>query len=94
MSGIYDFGHFELLGLDWEATMTTLLRRASFVTVKDGRMVGGKPQFLVPGDGTIDYGKYCELLRAKRYRGWMLVEISRQLQTVVGYDARGAGLRR
>ena len=93
LSGIYDYGHFQLLGLDLEATMTTLLRRASFVTVKDGRMVDGKPQFLVPGDGAIDYGKYCELLRAKRYRGWMLVEISRQLQTVVGYDARGAARR-
>ena len=93
LSGIYDYGHFQLLGLDLEATMTTLLRRASFVTVKDGRMVDGKPQFLVPGDGTIDYGKYCELLRAKRYRGWMLVEISRQLQTVAGYDAKGAARR-
>jgi sugar phosphate isomerase/epimerase len=93
LSGIYDYGHFQLLGLELEATMTTLLPRSSFVTVKDGRMVEGKAQFLLPGDGTIDYGKYCEYLRTKRYRGWMLVEVSRQLQVQAGYDALGA-LRR
>ena len=35
----------------------------------------------------IGYGEYGELLRAKRYRGWMLVEVSRQLQIQPGYDA-------
>lgn len=93
LSGIYDYGHFQLLGLELEATMTTLLPRSSFVTVKDGRMIDGKAQFLLPGDGTIDYGRYCELLRAKRYRGWMLVEVSRQLQVQAGYDALGAARR-
>ena len=93
LSGIYDYGHFQLLGLELEATMTTLLGRSSLVTVKDGRMVNGKAQFLLPGEGTIDYGKYCELLRAKGYRGWMLVEVSRQLQVLAGYDALGAAQR-
>jgi len=93
LSGIYDYGHFQLLGLELEATMGTLLPRSSFVTVKDGRMVEGKPQFLLPGDGTIDYGRYCELLRAMRYRGWILVEVSRQLQVQAGYDALGAARR-
>ncbi len=87
LSGIYDYGHFELLKIDLEASLNTLLPRSSFITVKDGRLVDGKAQFLLPGDGTIDYAKYCSLLKAKRYRGWMLVEISRQLQTVAGYDA-------
>ncbi len=90
LSGIYDYGHFELLHIDLEASLHTLLPRSSFITVKDGRMVDGKAQFLLPGDGTIDYAKYCSLLKARRYRGWMLVEISRQLQTVAGYDAIGA----
>jgi sugar phosphate isomerase/epimerase len=90
LSGIYDYGHFELLDIDLEASLQTLLPRSSFITVKDGRLVDGKAQFLLPGDGTIDYAKYCSLLKAKRYRGWMLVEISRQLQTVAGYDPIGA----
>lgn len=90
LSAIYDFGHFELLKLNLQTTLETLLPRTSFITVKDGRLVDGKPQFLLPGDGTVDYAKYFELLHTNRYRGWMLVEISRQLQTASGYDALAA----
>lgn len=90
LSGIYDYGHFQLLNLDLQTTLETLLPHTSFLTVKDGRMVDGKAQFLLPGDGTIDYPKYFALLKGKRYRGWMLVEISRQLQTQSGYDPLSA----
>ncbi len=86
LSGIYDYSHFQLLNLDLEKTLDTLLPRSSFITVKDGRLVDGNPQFLIPGDGTTDYKKYFQLLKARKYRGWMLVEISRQLQTQTGYD--------
>jgi inosose dehydratase len=86
LSAIYDYGHFQLLNLDLKTTIETLLPRCSFLTVKDGRMVDGSPRFLLPGDGTIDYRQYFSILKAHRYRGWMLVEISRQLQTQPGYD--------
>ena len=90
LSGIYDYSHFQLLGLGLQPTLETLLPRSAFLTVKDGRLVDGKPQFLLPGEGTVDYPTYFSLLRAKHYRGWMLVEISRQLQTQLGYDALAA----
>ena len=93
LSAIYDYSHFQLLGLDLQTSLRTLLPRSSFITVKDGRLVDGKPQFLLPGDGTIDYANYFSLLRAQHYRGWMLVEISRQLQTAPGFDAIGAARR-
>lgn len=93
LSAIYDYGHFELLKIDLKQSLELLLPRCSFITVKDGRLVDGKAQFLLPGDGTIDYGRYCGLLKANRYRGWMLVEVSRQLQTVAGYDGLGAARR-
>ncbi len=93
LSAIYDYSHFELLGLDLQTSLETLLPRSSFITVKDGRLVDGKPQFLLPGDGTIDYAKYFALLKTRSYGGWMLVEISRQLQTAPGYDAMGAARR-
>jgi len=86
LSAIYDYGHFQLLDLDLGNTLNVLLPRASFITVKDGRMVDGKPHFLLPGDGTIDYRKYFKLLDANHYSGWMLVEVSRQLQTQPNYD--------
>jgi len=87
LSAIYDFSHFQLLGLGLEASLETLLPRSSLVTVKDGRLVDGKPQFLLPGEGTVDYDKYFGVLKKKGYQGWMLVEISRQLQVLSGYDA-------
>ena len=93
VSAIYDYGHFQLVGLDLAASLSTLLERCSFLTVKDGRMENGNPRFLLPGDGTIDYRRYFSILKARRYRGWMLVEISRQLQTQPGYDAAAAARR-
>lgn len=93
LTAIYDYSHFQLLGLDLKTTIDTLLARSSFITVKDGRMVDGNPQFLLPGDGTIDYRRYFSILKEKSYRGWMLVEISRQLQTQPGYDPIAAARR-
>ncbi len=93
LSAIYDFSHFQLLNLDLKGTLDTLLPRSSFLTVKDGRMVNGTPQFLLPGDGTVDYVRYFEILKARQYSGWMLVEISRQLQTQPGFDPVGAARR-
>lgn len=93
LSAIYDYGHFELLKLDLKESLETLLPHTSFLTVKDGRLVDGKAQFLLPGDGTIDYGRYFGLLREQRYRGWMLVEVSRQLQTLAGFDPLAAARR-
>jgi sugar phosphate isomerase/epimerase len=59
------------------------------VQVEDRRLTGGdRAQFLLPGDGTVDYRTYFAHLKTRRYRGWNLVEVSRQLQTAPG---RGAG---
>jgi sugar phosphate isomerase/epimerase len=91
--GIYDYSHFQLMGLDLEQTLRQLIPYSSFLTVKDASLNGGKSQFLLPGEGTVDYPKYFACLRAMRYRGWMLVEVSRQLQTLPGYDAIEAAKR-
>ncbi|MCC6538131.1 MAG: sugar phosphate isomerase/epimerase [Bryobacterales bacterium] len=93
LSAIYDYSHFQLLGLKLKPTLEALLPRSSFVTVKDGRLENGAPRFLLPGEGTIDYGTYFRLLKQRRFDGWMLVEVSRQLQTQPGYDAVDAARR-
>ena len=48
LSAIYDYGHFELLKLPLKASLETLLPFISFITVKDGRLVDGNAQFLLP----------------------------------------------
>ncbi|MBS1825799.1 MAG: sugar phosphate isomerase/epimerase [Acidobacteria bacterium] len=86
LGGIYDYSHFQLMDIDLRESLLQLLPHSLFITVKDGRLVDGKPQFLLPGEGTIDYDTYFRILRERNYSGWMLVEISRQLQTKPGYD--------
>jgi sugar phosphate isomerase/epimerase len=93
LAPIYDYSHFQLRGLAMAATMEALLPRAAFLTVKDSRVSGGKAEFLLPGQGSIDYLEYFRLVKQKGWRGWVLVEVSRQLQTQPGYDgARAAAM--
>lgn len=93
LTAIYDYGHFQLRGLTLAATMDALLPRASFLTVKDSRVSDGKVEFLLPGQGSIDYVEYFSLVKRRGWGGWVLVEVSRQLQTQPGYDgARAAAL--
>ena len=86
LTGIYDYGHFQLADLGVEETMDALLPRSAFITVKDSRRVDGKPQFLLPGDGSIDYTRYFTKVKKMGWKGWVLVEVTRQLQTQPGYD--------
>ena len=87
LTGIYDYGHFQLAGLGIEETMDALLPRSAFITVKDSKLVDGKPQYLLPGDGSVDYSRYFGKVKQMKWNGWVLVEVSRQLQTQPGYDA-------
>jgi sugar phosphate isomerase/epimerase len=83
---IYDYGHFEFAGLGIEQTMNAMLPRTAFITVKDSKRVDGKPQFLLPGDGSIDYTRYFTKVKQLGWKGWVLVEVTRQLQTLPGFD--------
>jgi sugar phosphate isomerase/epimerase len=93
LTAIYDYGHFELAGLGIEESMDALLPRSAFITVKDSKMVNGKPQFLLPGDGDVDYARYFRKVKAMAWSGWVLVEITRQLQTLPVYDPELAARR-
>ncbi|MBL8176033.1 MAG: sugar phosphate isomerase/epimerase [Bryobacterales bacterium] len=90
LNGLYDYSHFQLMNIDLYESLLQLLPHSLFLTVKDGRLSGGNPQFLLPGDGAIDYDLYFRTLRQRNYSGWMLVEISRQLQAQAGYDPERA----
>jgi sugar phosphate isomerase/epimerase len=93
LTGCYDYGHFQLANLGIEESMDALLPKCKFITVKDSKLVDGKPRFLLPGDGTIDYSRYFKKVKSMEWQGWVLVEVTRQLQTEPGYDAEAAARR-
>jgi inosose dehydratase len=93
LTAIYDYGHFELSNLGIEETMDALLPRSAFITVKDSVRVDGKARFLLPGDGSIDYARYFRKVKSMGWKGWVLVEVTRQLQTEPGYDPEAAARR-
>jgi inosose dehydratase len=87
----YDYSHFQLQNLALEDTMNALIPRTSFVHVKDGRITAeGKVEFLLPGEGTTDYGAMFRKLQAQGYRGDVVVEVSAMIFKKEGYDPKAA----
>lgn len=82
----FDQSHFQLREVPLADAWKVMSERTRFVHVKDGR---GKPeafQFLLPGDGTIDYIELFRLLKSSRYAGPVVVEVSGQLSSKPDYD--------
>jgi inosose dehydratase len=86
----YDYSHFQLAGLGLAESLQALIGRTAFIHVKDGRGTPDKFEFLLPGEGTIDYKDYFRRLRALPYRGVVVVEVSAQIHRRAGYDAAAA----
>jgi sugar phosphate isomerase/epimerase len=86
----YDYSHYQLRGEKLEATLDQLLPLTAFIHVKDARGDADRVAFLLPGEGTIDYPKYFEILVERKYKGEVVVEVSGQIHAREGYDARAA----
>lgn len=72
----FDISHFAIQGMPTEQTVARLAPLAVHAHVKDGRMVDGRVQFLLPGEGNFDYAAYLKAMRAAGYEGDITVEIS------------------
>ncbi|EDY19009.1 Xylose isomerase domain protein TIM barrel [Chthoniobacter flavus Ellin428] len=86
----YDYSHFQVQNLPFDATFDAIMPHARFIHVKD---VGGTPEkvkFLLPGEGTIDYVTYFKKLQEFGYRGDVVVEVSSMLFKQPGYDPKEA----
>lgn len=89
----YDYSHYQLAGLALADSFNTLIAESVFIHVKDSKSVAGKFEFVLPGEGTIDYVDYGKLLAASSYRGAVVVEVSSQVFNKPGYDPVAAAKR-
>jgi len=86
----YDYSHFQLQGLTLDDTMATILPHTRFIHVKDASGTPDKVTFLLPGEGTIDYGTYFKKLHEAGYRGDVVVEVSAMVFRRPDYDPHEA----
>ncbi len=89
----YDYSHFQMIGFSLPVTLHQIIGHCSFIHVKDVKGTGTQPQFLLAGDGTIDYAEYFKLLKSTGYSGPVVAEVSLQLQRLPGYDPQAAAKR-
>lgn len=86
----FDYSHLHLQEVPLAAAMGELLPHAAFVHVKDAKGTAAKFEFLLPGEGTIDYADYAKRLAAAKYAGPVVVEVSAQVSGKPGYDPGAA----
>ncbi|QEL14425.1 sugar phosphate isomerase/epimerase family protein [Limnoglobus roseus] len=82
----FDFSHLKLEGVTLADAITSLVPHAAFIHLKDAKGTPAKFEFLLPGEGGIDYGDYARRLTAAKYAGPVVVEVSGQISNKPGYD--------
>lgn len=88
-----DNSHFEVLGCDLAAYVPLLAPYAVHTHLKDQRGHAPNYEFLVPGEGDFDYARYLTAMRQAGYRGFITVEISKQVQKRPDYTPRTVAAR-
>ena len=86
----YDYSHFQLQGLTLDDTLAAILPHTRFIHVKDASGSPDKVTFLLPGEGTTDYGAYFKKLHDFGYRGDVVVEVSAMVFKRPDYDPHAA----
>ena len=86
----FDISHFNVQGLPMETTITQLAPRSLHTHVKDERGRDPDHEFLIPGEGEMDYPRYLRLMAAAGYEGHIVVEISLMVQRRPEYDPLAA----
>lgn len=86
----FDISHFNVEGLDMEEVVAQLAPISAHTHIKDERGVEPDYQFLIPGEGDMDYVRYLRAMRRAGYDGFITIEISVMVQRRPDYDALAA----
>lgn len=82
----FDISHFNVQGMDMNAVVAQLAPHSLHTHVKDERGLAPNHEFLIPGEGTMDYPGYLRGMKAAGYDGHIVVEISIMVQNRPNYD--------
>ena len=86
----FDISHFNVQGIPMEESIARLAPLALHTHVKDESGLAPDHQFLIPGEGEMDYPGYLRGMEAAGYQGHIVVEISLMVQARPNYDALAA----
>ncbi len=89
----FDISHFNVQGLDMDETIAALAPHSAHTHVKDERGRAPDHEFLIPGEGEMDYPRYLRAMARAGYTGHIVVEISVMVQSRPAYDPLGAATR-
>jgi len=86
----FDISHFNVQGLDMETVVAQLAPHSAHTHVKDERGIAPDHEFLIPGEGEMDYVRYLQAMARVGYTGHIVVEISLMVQRRPRYEALAA----
>ena len=82
----FDMSHFWVQGFDLEECVDLCAPYAVHTHIKDGRMVDGRVQFLLPGEGSLDLASYFLALNRAGIDLPVTVEVSAMIWTREDYN--------
>ena len=86
----FDISHFNVLGLPMQPVIAQLAPHSKHTHVKDERGIYPDHQFLIPGEGEMNYVGYLQGMAQAGYDGYIAVEISIMVQRRPNYDPLAA----
>ena len=86
----FDISHFNVQGMEMEAVVAQLAPHCLHTHVKDERGLAPDHEFLIPGEGEMDYVRYLRAMDQAGYDGHIVVEISLMVQARPNYDPLAA----
>jgi inosose dehydratase len=86
----FDISHFNVQGMDMDAVVALLAPLSLHTHVKDERGIAPNHEFLIPGEGEMDYPRYLRAMDRAGYDGHIVVEVSIMVQRRPNYDALAA----
>lgn len=86
----FDISHFNVQGMDMSAVVAQLAPHCRHTHVKDERGIAPGHEFLIPGEGEMDYVRYLQAMEAAGYDGHIVVEVSLMVQARPDYDPLAA----